>query len=93
MSKRLSITIDGHRVPYSVRVSQRAKRARLTINPVDGLVVVLPAGYERSRVPAILKAHAPWVIKHIDRIAAPAAPVIRDGATVLFRGEHTPVKI
>jgi predicted metal-dependent hydrolase len=74
-------------------MSKRAKRSRLTVNPVDGLVVVLPHGRDQSCVPRMLKENFDWLLDNIEHITAPTAPAIRDGATVLFQGEQTPIHI
>ncbi|MEJ2607421.1 MAG: hypothetical protein P8Z41_12195 [Anaerolineales bacterium] len=39
---------------YRVRVSRRAKHARLQMSLRDGLVVVVPRGYVRGRIPDLL---------------------------------------
>ena len=39
---------DGRRVPYSIRVSRRSRRVRLTIDPRNGVVMVTPPGVDRQ---------------------------------------------
>jgi predicted metal-dependent hydrolase len=46
---------------YSVRVSARARRVRLLVSARDGLVVVVPRGFDQRQVPAILARHAAWI--------------------------------
>ena len=43
---------DGRRVPYSIRVSRRSRRVRLTIDPRNGVVMVTPPGVDRSPRPS-----------------------------------------
>lgn len=53
---------------YTVRVSPRAKHLRLKITVDEGLVVVIPKGFDRRRIPTILAKRRPWLEKHIERI-------------------------
>ena len=45
----------------TVRVSPRARRVRLVMSAGDGLVVVVPRGFDRGRVPEILARHEQWI--------------------------------
>jgi predicted metal-dependent hydrolase len=49
------------RLDYTVRVSPRARRVRLQVNPRHGLVVIVPRGFDQRQVPAILRTHADWL--------------------------------
>lgn len=51
----------GDDFDYTVRVSSRARRVRLHVSPRDGLVVVVPRGFDERTVPSILRTHAAWV--------------------------------
>jgi predicted metal-dependent hydrolase len=53
---------------YSVRESRRAKHVGLRITPRDGLVVVVPWGYDRSKIPAVIEQKRPWIEKHLARV-------------------------
>jgi hypothetical protein len=46
---------------YTLRVSDRARRVRLLVSARDGLVVVVPRGFDQRQVPEILARHAAWV--------------------------------
>jgi predicted metal-dependent hydrolase len=46
---------------YTIRRSNRAKRLRLNITVKDGLVVVLPKGFNEKEIPAILESQANWI--------------------------------
>ncbi|HCU34262.1 MAG TPA: hypothetical protein DGT21_02105 [Armatimonadetes bacterium] len=92
-TKQETIEIEGRRVPYSVCISKRARRTRLQVTPVDGLVVTIPYGCDPAGVPEMLRSKAAWVLEHIEQITTPTAPAIRDGGTVLFRGEEIPVHV
>ncbi len=85
------IELNGRSVPYTLRVGPRARRARLEINAEDGLKVIVPRRYDRTRVKPLLTTNADWILKHLDRFAADGGPrephELRDGAEVPYRGE------
>lgn len=56
-------------IPYSVRVSDRAQRIRLTVTPRDGLVVVVPRGL-RVDVGALVDAKSAWANRALSQISA-----------------------
>ncbi len=49
--------------PYTLKVSARAKSARLKMTPYGGLVVVIPEGFNKKHIPDLLHRHESW-IKH-----------------------------
>ena len=55
---------------YRVRVSRRAKHARLQMSLRDGLVVVVPRGYDRKRIPDLLTQKRGWIEKVAREIEA-----------------------
>jgi len=55
---------------YTVRESARAKRARLRVSVSDGLVVVIPKGFDRRRIPRMLAEHRDWIERAIRQIEA-----------------------
>lgn len=66
---------------YSVRHSPKAKNLRLKVTREDGLVVVVPKGYDEKKIPALLKQKKVWIADSLKRI----------GETKRFL-EPTPVK-
>ncbi|MCX6179006.1 MAG: SprT family zinc-dependent metalloprotease [Chlorobiales bacterium] len=50
-----------------VRVSVRAKSARLKMTPHGGLVVVVPVGFNKKHIPALLVRHEGWIKKTVER--------------------------
>jgi predicted metal-dependent hydrolase len=52
---------------YTVRVSARARRVRLVVTPEDGLVVVVPRGFPARRIAAVVREHAPWIERTMER--------------------------
>ena len=81
--------LDGHRVEYAVRRSDRASRARIDVG-LRGVEVVLPAGSRRDPE-RLLRAHADWVVETDERLAARRAEVperrFEAGATFPYLGE------
>jgi len=61
-------THDG-RFEYTVRVSARARRVRLSVSAANGLVIVIPRGFEERNVPAVIEQHAAWIERMLDRNA------------------------
>lgn len=57
----------GDSLDYTVRVSARARRVRLLVSPRQGLVIVVPRGFDQRQVPALLREHAEWVERAVDR--------------------------
>jgi predicted metal-dependent hydrolase len=53
---------------YTVRESGRARHVRFTISLADGLVVVVPRGFDASRIPALLETKRRWLERAAARI-------------------------
>ena len=53
---------------YTVRVSRRAKYVRLKHSARDGLVVIVPQGFDESRIPRILEKKRDWIQKTQERL-------------------------
>ena len=56
-------------MPYTIRISPRARHVRLTMSARDGLVVVVPRGFDRRRVPEILRDGRRWIERTAAKIA------------------------
>jgi predicted metal-dependent hydrolase len=54
---------------YNVRHSAKARNIRLKVTPEDGLIVVVPRGYDEERIPAILQRKKAWIADAMDRAA------------------------
>ncbi|MBK6288711.1 MAG: M48 family metallopeptidase [Gammaproteobacteria bacterium] len=59
---------DGRRVPYSIRVSRRSRRVRLTIDPRNGVVMVTPPGVDRQWLTELAASWRGWVATQIDQM-------------------------
>ncbi len=51
---------------YSIRESARARTVRLHMTPGEGLVIVIPSGYDRRRIPAIVAEKSSWIARAAD---------------------------
>lgn len=47
--------------PYTVRISKRARRVRLTYSVREGLVVVVPKRFNHKHIPPIVQEKAGWI--------------------------------
>ena len=53
----------SHSISYKVRVSRRARHARLKFSPYDGLIVIVPVGFDRKLVPGLIESNKAWITK------------------------------
>ena len=60
-------------IPYTVRSSRKAKRVVLQIDPLKGLVVVLPVRLDPACIPNILREKRAWIERHKDSILQAAS--------------------
>lgn len=58
---------DGRRLPYRVTISPRGRRVRLRLNVRSGLVVVVPRGFDRAGLDAIVRSKRDWIARHLKR--------------------------
>jgi predicted metal-dependent hydrolase len=86
--KKQSTFIEGACVPYSVRISLRAKRARLEISRDKGLVVVLPEKYRSAEAPKIIAAKSSWVLRKLALLES--EPKWRTHPSALKEGDLVP---
>ncbi len=62
---------------YTIRESARAKHVRLRVSVFDGLVVVIPKGFNRRYIPALVAEKRDWIERaqrHIEAHCATPAP-------------------
>jgi predicted metal-dependent hydrolase len=65
---------------YTIRVSPRAKHVRLQVSARDGVVVVVPKGFDQAGIPEFVQRWQRWIEAALEeleqrRAAAAAAPV------------------
>jgi hypothetical protein len=95
---RASLRLAGGRLECTIRRSSRARLLRLTVDPRHTAVVTIPARAARTKGEAERLAESfvaereAWLRRHLDRQARQRAELeamgpLRDGGTLLFRGE------
>ena len=66
------------RFDYSIRVSRKARYAKLQIKPYHGLEVVIPTRFPKKAVPELIRQHGQWIEqqleKHRQRYSKPDLP-------------------
>jgi hypothetical protein len=55
---------------WELRVSRRARYAKLQIKPYGGLEVVIPTRFPRHQVPQLVEKHANWIRRQLEKQAA-----------------------
>jgi predicted metal-dependent hydrolase len=55
-------------VAYQVRVSPRAKHPRLKMSAREGLVVVIPDGFDEARIPSVVEGKREWIRRSEERL-------------------------
>ncbi len=53
---------------YSIRRSARAKHVNLKVCPTDGVVVIIPKGYNEERIPALLAENHAWLTSKLSQL-------------------------
>lgn len=79
---------------YSIRESQRAKHLRLKVSIEKGVEVIVPKGFDHSRIPSILQKKQVWLevtIKQIDErrqfFTSPASNSVPDSISLVAIGQ------
>jgi predicted metal-dependent hydrolase len=77
--------------PFALRISKRAKHARLRVLPDSGLELVLPRAMPRKAALEILEGHKEWVRKALKRVfpVRAAAPENTPPETIILHGGET----
>lgn len=88
------LTIGRQRIPYSVRISTRAKNRRIEVTP-DGVVLVVPKGQDIEDAEVFLMDRRGWVYEKVLAVGAKVAhrdtfrpERLVSGAKVLYRGRR-----
>jgi predicted metal-dependent hydrolase len=71
------------RFTYTIKISRRARHVSLRITQEEGLVVIVPVGFDENRVPSILADKASWIVKTQKRLAHQPRPVSPELAQAL----------
>ncbi len=73
-------------IPYTVRRSDRARRIRVTVDPADGVQVVLPRRATEREAAAAVWELRPWIERRLHELGRVRAAVAARGATVPYLG-------
>jgi predicted metal-dependent hydrolase len=83
---------DDFELDWSLRVSRRARHARLQIKPFGGLEVVIPARFPRNQVAALVDRHAAWARRQLSRQASLRRAIrLPDELSLSFDNSTTPI--
>jgi predicted metal-dependent hydrolase len=85
-------TSSGIGLDWSLRVSRRARHARLQVKPFGGLEVVIPARFPRNQVSALVDRHAAWARRQLARQASLRQAIrLPDELSLAFDNSTTPI--
>lgn len=91
------IALGDSDVPYSVRISSRARRVRLEIGKDKGLLVVVPRGFSLAGVTSVLSRKAHWILRKLDYFQSLSTSARDrkpgDGTLVPYRGKSLALDI
>ncbi|MCP4334452.1 MAG: M48 family metallopeptidase [Gammaproteobacteria bacterium] len=80
------------KLDWSLRVSRRARHARLQVKPFGGLEVVIPARFPRHQVAALVDRHAAWARRQLARQASLRLAIrLPDELALAFDNSTTPI--
>ena len=79
-------------LPYTVRRSEQARRARLTVTREGEAVVVLPRRSPLAEADRLVSEHRAWLERHLSRVAdqrarLAARPALGEGRVLIVAGE------
>ena len=91
-----TIYLQGHRVDYSVRFSQTAKKRRIKVNS-KGVEVILPSNVSEDRAAVFLRENSVWVLDQLAFIrrmgALRSKSVLPRPQSILFRGKPLVIEV
>ena len=70
-------------VAYSVRVSTRAKRARIEVSAIGQVKVIVPTRFNQNLIPAFVAQHQSWIDKTLRKVEAHRPPQQRPDECLL----------
>lgn len=84
-------------VPYRVRRSARARRARVLVRPEGAVEVVLPHGLPPSEAGRLVEERGGWIERTLRRMREAEAELpparLADGGEVPYLGERLPLRV
>ena len=83
-------------IPYTVRRSDRARRARIQVT-ADGVKVVAPRQLPERDIAPFVESKQPWIERTLRRLreaeARNPAAVLEDGGRVPYLGEQLELRV
>ena len=65
---------DGTELVFRVREHARARRARIVVSRHNGMVVTIPRGFDRGRIPEVLEQKRDWIERALRRFPMKPEP-------------------
>lgn len=97
LHERAEIDLGRTRVPYRLQRSPRRRTVALAVDPDRGLVVYCPRRFAQTRLDALLRRKAPWILEKIaqaDRHRALRRPTRwQPGARLPLLGATYPLEV
>ena len=93
-----AITWGGTRLTYAIRRSARRKKTvAVTVDPGGGVLLLAPEEFSSSRLDAVVKRKAPWIVRRLRGMESNGAPPspreFVSGESVLYLGRHYRLKV
>jgi predicted metal-dependent hydrolase len=97
LEERSTVQWGSTKIPYEIRRSSRRSTVSLTIDPKDGLFVTAPTTTPVSRLDAVVRTKARWVVERLKRTkGAPANLPSREfvsGEGYLYLGRQLRLRV
>lgn len=91
------VSRSGISIPYTLVISQRARRLSMKIGLDRGLEVVIPPRFNQARVEPFMTQHHDWIIKNIKKHTARQKQIksnqISDGSRINILGKPKTIRI
>ena len=93
-----AITWGGTRLTYAIRRSVRRKKTvAVTVDPGGGVLLLAPEEFSTSRLDAVVKSKAPWIVRRLQGVESNGVPLspreFVSGESVLYLGRHYRLKV
>ncbi len=90
------VTLAGRQVAYSLKTSTRAKNLRLQVSLENGLVIIVPEGFDSGTMNIYLRKKQDWILAKLDYYALlkrDLAASKKSGWHVFYQGTEHRVKV
>ena len=93
-----AITWGETQVAYTIRRSARRKKTvAVTVDPTGGVLLVAPEHFATSRLDAVVRRKAAWIVQRLRRVQSHDSPLspreFVSGESVLYLGRHYRLKV